>query len=155
MGLNLKNGCFRDGERVLNRTDAATNKYFGGQPLCSDSNGVRLAKAADRAIFSGLAAVSSYEDLKNGNVTIISGDGLVQVTNGSASQDTTDPVGNIVEGAPYDTTVSFVQGNGVYISATGFLTNTGAAGTAIGTVVKTQDANSGSFDFYLFPTVTA
>ena len=115
------------------------------------ANGVKLCKVANRANFIGLFAVSSYEDLKNGNTTIISGGGLVKLTNGSVSQDSTTSTGTVVEGAPYDTSVTFAPGNGVYIAAGGLLTNTGVPGQAIGVVVKGQGTNDDSVEFYMFP----
>lgn len=152
VGMTLKQGGVRHGEYSLNVTDAQTNKYFGGAPLCIDANGVRLCKAADRSNFIGVAAVSSYEDLKNGNLTVISGHGsILKFTDGSASQDNTDPVGNVVEGAPWDTTKVFVAGQKVYIDANGKYTNVVDAGKAVGTVTKGQSVNDNSLEIELAP----
>ena len=152
MGATLKNGGVRHGEFRLNVADAQTNKYFGGQPLCIDASGVRLCKAADRAKFIGLAAVSSYEDLKNGNVTVLTGSGaIVKLYDASVSQDNTDAVGTVVEGAPYDTAIAFVPGEKVYIDANGKFTNVPDAGKAVGIVIKGQGVNDNSVEIELAP----
>jgi len=154
MGAILKQGGNRPGDFKLNSADALTNKYFGGQPLCQDANGVRLCKAADRAKFVGLACVSSYEDLKTGVVTVLMGGGsIVRLMASSASQDNTDAIGNVVEGAPYDTSLAFVEGQRVYIDANGFFTNVAASGAAIGTVTKGQGVNDDSIEIELNPTM--
>ena len=152
MGATLRNGGVRHGEYKLNVADAQANKYFGGQPLCIDANGVRLCKAADRAKFIGLAAVSSYEDLKNSNVTVLTGAGaVVKLYDGSVSQDNTDAVGTVVEGAPFDTNLVFVAGEKVYIDANGKFTNVLDAGEAVGIVIKGQGVNDNSVEIELAP----
>jgi hypothetical protein len=90
--------------------------------------------------------------LKNGNVTVLSGAGaIVKLTNGSGSQDNTDAGGNVVEGAPYDTSNAFVEGESVYVDANGLLTNVPVSGKAIGKVIKGQGTNDDSVEIELGP----
>jgi hypothetical protein len=136
MGLEVLQGGFRVGELAMDVADAVTNPYFGGQASAIESTGlVRLAKAADANAFLGLYQNSSFEDGQNGNATVVVPPAYVRMLNGSISQDS--PVnGQIVEGAPYDTTISFVPSNLLYIAASGLWSNTGVAGQEKGIVTK-------------------
>lgn len=151
MGVRLLQGGFRDGEIPLNSGDAVTNPFYGGQPATIDASGARLAKSADQKKFIGVFAVSSYEARKTGVVTILAGAGRFQFTVGSASQDVANDLGDTVEGAPYDTTVTFTAGDLLYISSTGKWTNTGTAGQEKGIVIKGQTSQDDSVIAYIFP----
>jgi hypothetical protein len=157
MGVIQSQGGFQDGEMPLNMTDSAptVHPYFGGQPATIDGNGVRLALSGDEASFIGVFKNSSYQDRQNGNATVLGGICRLKFVNGSVSADNTDPNGNVIEGAPYDTTITFSPGDHIYINATGFWTNTGTAAQAKGIVVKGQNTSDDSVEVYLMPAVNA
>jgi len=139
MGMEVLQGGMRPGELPLDTVDIVSNPYFGGAPAAMQATGlVRLAKAGDAAAFLGMFAVSSYEDATNGNATIVVPPAYVRFINGSVSQDTQPSVAptSTVEGAPYDTSVTFVPGNLLYIGAAGLWEATGTAGQEKGLVTK-------------------
>jgi hypothetical protein len=139
MGMEVLEGGIRLGELPLDTTDIVNNPYYGGQPAAIETTGlVRLAKNTDDQAFVGMFAVSSYEDSQNGNATIIIPPAYVRFINGSVSQDTqpsTAPT-TTVEGAPYDTTISFQPSNLLYIGTAGLWVNNGTAGQEKGIVTK-------------------
>jgi len=151
MGVRLLQGGFRDGEIPLDSTDAASNPFYGGAPATIGASGAKLAKSATQKAFIGVFAVSSYEARKTGVVTILAGAGRFQFLVGSASQDVANDLGDTVEGAPYDTTVTFAAGEFLYISATGKWTNTGVVGQEKGIVIKGQTSQDDSVIAYVFP----
>lgn len=138
MGLEVLNGGIRIGDLPTDIVDIVTNPYFGGAPIAMQSTGLlRLAKATDDQKFVGLAAVSSYEDSQNGNTTVIVPPAYVRMLNGSLSQDSPLPTGQVVEGAPYDTTQTFLPGELLYIDAAGLWSNqVSTAGKEKGIVTK-------------------
>jgi hypothetical protein len=155
MGVSQLQGGFQDGELPLNMTDSAqgVHPYFGGQPATIDASGVRLCLSGDEKKFIGVFKNSSYQDRQNGNATILGGICRLKFINGSISADNTDPNGNVIEGAPYDTTVTFAPGDKIFISATGLWTNTGTAGQEKGIVIKGQSTSDDSVEVYMMPVV--
>jgi hypothetical protein len=109
---------------------------------------------ADEASIIGVFKNSSFQDRQNGNATILSGVCRLKFINGSGSADNTDPNGNVIEGAPYDTTITFAPGDKIYVNAAGLWTNvSGGAGTAKGIVVKGQSTSDDSVEVYFMPVV--
>jgi hypothetical protein len=156
MGVTQLQGGYQDGELPLNMTDSAqgVHPYYGGQPATIDANGVRLALVADETAIIGVFKNSSYQDRQNGNATILGGVCRLKFINGSGSADNTDPNGNVIEGAPYDTTITFNPGDKIYVSAAGLWTNvSGGAGTAKGIVIKGQNTSDDSVEVYFMPVV--
>ena len=151
MGMEWLNGGMRIGELPLDLTDAASNPYFGGQPAQMGTSGLKLAKANDDQSFVGVFLNSSYEDSQNGNATIISGQAYVRFLNGSISQDSPTPQGTTVEGAPYDTSLTFATGDKLYIDANGKWTNVANAGRQKGIVTKGNSATDDAVEAILFP----
>ncbi len=154
MGMQLLQGGWRNGEPQLDTADIVNNPYFGGQPAAQESTGlVRLAKNTDSAAFRGLFNNSSYEDSFNGNATIVEGPCYVRLINGSISQDSPLPNGQVVEGAPYDTGTSFAPGNLLYIGSSGLWENTGTAGEEKGMVTKGNTSTDDAVEAVMFPSV--
>lgn len=137
MGLEVMNGGIRIGELPLDTVDIINNPYFGGQACAMQATGLtRLAKNVDDQLFLGLFAVSSFEDSTNGNSTVIVPPVYARLINGSLSQDSPTPQGQVVEGAPYDTTKTFLPADKLYIDANGLWTNVVDAGKEKGIVTK-------------------
>lgn len=151
MGMEWLNGGMRIGELPLDLTDVATNPYFGGQPAQIGAAGLKLAKANDDQSFVGCFLNSSFEDSQNGNATIITGVSYVRFVNGSISQDSPTPSGATVEGAPYDTALTFSIGDKLYIDANGKWTNVANAGRQKGIVTKGNTATDDAVEAILFP----
>lgn len=150
MGMTWLNGGQRIGDLPLDVADLASNPYFGGQPAQVGTAGLKLAKADDDQSMVGVFLNSSYEDLQNGNGTIITGTAYVRFLNGSVSLDSPTPQGTAVEGAPYDTAITFVAGNKLYIDANGKWTNVANAGREKGIVLKGNTANDDAVEALLF-----
>ena len=145
MGMDILQLLFKDGDIPM---DPATPAYFGGQPAAIGANGATLAIAED-AKYIGMMKNSSYEDQKNGNVTIVHG-GKVVFINGSNEIDSVIN-GATVEGAPYDTTLTYGAGDYLWIQATtGLWKNTGTAGREKGIVIKPATGTDGNMEAYMF-----
>jgi len=144
MGVRESQLVFKDGEIPM---DPASDAYYGGQPAKIGAAGASLAKSEDAA-YIGIMKNSSYEDNKNGNVTIIYG-GKVTFLNGS---DQIDSVinGETVEGAPYDTTLTWNAGDYLYIASSGLWSNTGTSGKEKGIIIRPATSVDGSMDAYMF-----
>ena len=150
MGMKMLQPGFRDGVIPLDVTYAATHAFFGGAPLIMTPTGARLATAATRNGFIGFAAVSSFEALKNGNITVIAGAPKVAFMSSSPSQANVDPVSGVTaEGAPFDTSVTFANGDKWYIGVAGLITNVTDAGKSIGITTKGQGTNDDSIEGYM------
>jgi hypothetical protein len=151
MGMKMLQPGFRDGAIPLDVTYAQTHPFFGGAPMAMTPTGAQLCTAATRSAYIGLAATSSYEALKNGNITIIGGNsGKVSLMSSSPSQANTNEQGTTVEGPAFDTTVTFANGDTWYVGAAGLITNVeGTAGTGIGKCTKGQQTNDDSVEGYL------
>lgn len=154
MGMQWLNGGMRVGDLPLNMMDSApaVHPYFGGSPLAIDASGLRLALAADDQKFVGVAVCSSSEDRKNGNASFVTGTAYLRFMNASVSADSPDASGNVVEGAPYDTALTFVPSDLIYIDANGKWTNVAAAGKEKGIVVKGNTVADDSIEVILYPT---
>jgi len=163
MGANKALGGFRDGELPLDAgvlNNSVT--YYGGQPasIVVASGGLTLTKSGATSYLGGVFANSSYEDVQNGNGTILYGGSKITLINGSNNVDTTIPGVGTVEGAPYDTTQTYAYGDLLYITAAGLWTNqsasgigtNGAAASAKAIVLNPATANNGNMDIYLLPT---
>jgi hypothetical protein len=151
MGVEWLNGGMRIGDLALDTTDAATNGYFGGQPAQIGANGLKLAKAANDQTFVGVFQNSSFEDLQNGSATLLTGVCYLRFINGSVSQDSPTPTGQVVEGAPYNTSLTFNPGDKIYIDANGLWTNVANAGTEKGIVTKGNTGSDDAVEVILFP----
>ncbi len=152
MGMELLNGGYRDGELALDVADAASsaNPYFGGQPAQIGANGAKLCKQADEAGCIGVFQNSSFEDLKNGNTTVVTGTSKVRFINGAVGQDNQDEAGNVVEGAPFDTGVTFAVGDDLFIDSNGKWARTGTGGQRKGIVLKAPVATDDTLEAYFF-----
>ena len=144
MGVDIKQITYKDGEIPM---DPASEAYFGGQPAKIGAAGASLLKT-ETGTYIGIFKNSSYEDAKNGNVTIIRS-GKVEFLNGSNAIDSVIN-GQTVEGAPYDTTKTYAAGEYLYIDANGKWSNTGTAGRERGIIVRPATASDGSMEAYLF-----
>lgn len=151
MGMKMLQPGFRDGAIPLDTAYAKNNPFFGGAPLALASGwpGARLCTAATRSSYIGLAAVSSFEALKNGNITVVGGAPKVSLMSSSPSQANVDQTTQITaEGPPFDTTVTFNQGDKWYVGATGLITNVAVSGKSIGITTKGQGTNDDSIEGY-------
>lgn len=153
MGLEVLKGGDPIGELPVDLTDIATNPYFGGAPIAMQTTGlVRLAKSADDQAFIGLSQNSSSEDALNGNATVVINGCYVRMFNGSLQVDSPTPGGDVVEGAPYDTTKTFLPSQRLYIDANGLWTNVVDAGKEKGIVTKGNTAADDAVEAIIFPT---
>lgn len=154
MGLEVLQGGMLIGELPADIADMTANPYFGGAPIAMQNTGLtRLAKATDDQVFIGLAQNSSFEDSTNGNCTVVAGNAYVRFIDGSVSQDeqpSTQPT-ETVEGAPYDTTLTFVPGDKLYIAASGLWTNVAAAGKEKGIVTKGNTSADDAVEAIMYP----
>jgi len=141
---------WKDGEIPLNTALVLATGYFGGQPAMINSSGQATLATGGSPTYIGMFKNCWTEDSKNGNVTIIPGGTKVIFFNGSNSIDVTDEAGNTIEGAPYDTTLTYDEGEYLYINATTALWQNAAVGTAKGIIIKAPTATDSSLIAYMF-----
>lgn len=157
MGMNLAFGSFRDGENPCDPLVLSGSvTYFGGQPASILADGSITLTVTANLKYIGVLHNSSFEDTKIGNAAVIPGPAKITLINGSNAEDPTVGV-TTVEGAPYDTNLTYAAGDLLYISATGFWQNTSAAAlntnglgvTPKAIVISPATATNGNMDIYL------
>lgn len=153
MGMQILQLSFKDGNIPLDPLVAA-NGYFGGMPAAINALGqATLATSGGGSpAYIGMFKNSQYEDAQNGNVTIVFGASKVMFMNGSDQVENTDPAGNTIEGAPYDTTQTYANAQYLYIDhLTGKWTNQSAGnGTAKGIITKAPTSTDSTMEAYMF-----
>ena len=159
MGMDVMQLSFKDGELPVNPLITPTGSttaspYFGGQPLAINTDGTVILALGSTPKYIGVAKNSSWEDLQNGNAVVVGGASKVVFFNGSNEQDSTVN-GVTVEGAPYDTTLTWANGDYLYVAnATGLWTNVSTSnGTPKGIVVKAPTSTDGTMHAYMFSVV--
>lgn len=160
MGMDIMQLGFKDGELAVNPLITPTgtttaSPYFGGQPVAMHTDGTVILALGSTPKYLGMAKNSSYEDVANGNAVVVSGASKVVFMNGSNEQESVTPQGVTVEGAPYDTTLTWAPGEYLYIGNTdGLWTNVSTSnGTPKGIVVKAPSATDGTMHAYMFMVV--
>jgi len=159
MGMDVMQLSFKDGELPVNPLITPTgtttaSPYYGGQPAAMNTDGTCILALGATPAYLGVFKNSSWEDLQNGNAGIVHGASKVAFFNGSNEQDST--VNSLtVEGAPYDTTLTWAAADYLYVNhTTGLWTNVSSSnGTAKGIVVKAPTSTDGTMHAYLFSVV--
>ena len=150
MGMDIQQLTWKDGEIALDPAIVALPGYFGGQPAMLNVNGQATPALGASPTYIGMFKNSWSEDSKNGNVTIIPGGNKVIFFNGSNQIDSQDESGNIQEGAPYNTALTYANAEYLYIDpATALWTNV-LNGTPKGIITKAPTATDGSLVAYMF-----
>ena len=155
MGMDIQQLSFKDGEIPVNPLVAPggagdNTPWFGGQPATLNATGQAiLAKDGATTKWLGVFKNASVEDTANGNTTIVHGASKVVFFNGSNQIDDEDSSGSIVEGTPYDDTLTYAAGEYLYIQASGLWTNV-VTGPPRGIITQAPTAQSGNMAAYLF-----
>ena len=146
MGMDILQLVFKDGEIPM---DPASGAYYGGAPAAIGANGAALA-VIDAAKFIGVFKNSSYEDAQNGNCTIVYG-GKIVLLNGSNQIDSVVN-GVTVEGAAYNTALTYNAGDYLYITVTSGLWTNVAGTVPRGIVISPASGTNGNMEAYMFMT---
>lgn len=153
MGMDILQLSFKDGEFAVD-PNLAANSYFGGMPAAINTDGTATlaTSGGGSPLYIGMFKNSHYEDAQNGKATVVAGASKVQFMNGSNQVDTTDPAGATIEGAPYDTTQTYVNGQYLYINkTTGLWTNQSSGnGTAKGIITLAPSSTSSIMEAFMF-----
>ena len=156
MGMQILQMGFKDEGFTVDPLLAA-NSYFGGQPVAINALGqaTLATSGGGTPLYVGMFKNSHFEDAQNGKATVVSGASKIQFMNGSDQVENQDPAGNTIEGAPYDTTLTYAAGEYLYINkTTGLWTNVSAGnGTAKGIIVKPATSTDSVMDAYMFSVV--
>ena len=159
MGMDAMFLNFKDGELPIQPTivpggTTISSPYFGGQPAAIYTDGTVVLALGATPLYIGLFKNSSWEDMLNGNATIVSGASKVALFNGSNEIDSVVN-GVTIEGAPYDTSLTWANGDYLYVNhTTGLWSNVSASnGTAKGIVVKCPTSIDGTLHAYMFMVV--
>ena len=159
MGMDIMFLSFKDGEIPVNPSivvggTGANSPYFGGQPAAISTSGQAILALGATPAYLGMFKNSSFEDLQNGNASIVHGASKVVFMNGSVEVDTVVN-GVTVEGAPYDTALTYAAADYLYVTAaTGLWTNVSAGnGTAKGIVTKPATTTDSTMHAYMFSVV--
>ena len=159
MGMDIMFLSFKDGEIPVNPLivvggSTINTPYFGGMPAAIHTTGQAILALGGTPAYLGMFKNSSYEDLLNGNATIVHGASKVVFMNGSNEVDTIVN-GVTVEGAPYNTALTYVAGEYLYVTAaTGLWTNSsGGNGTPKGIITKPATSTDSTMQAYMFSVV--
>ena len=159
MGMDILFLSFKDGELPVNPSivvggSGANSPYYGGQPAAISTSGQTILALGTTPAYLGMFKNSSFEDLQNGNSTVVHGASKVIFMNGSNEVDTVVN-GVTVEGAPYDTAQTYAAADYLYVDhTTGLWTNVSSGnGTTKGIVTKPASTTDSTMQAYMFSVV--